>query len=245
MTLAFHQNYEAYTDKELVELAIPLGYGACNKQEAPTGRIPNEEGVAFLLYNRYEPLLHKLYLEIYGTQYDLYGDCLNDLFIYLRSGEPVWRKLINLEWRSSFGTWLGVTARHRFVEIKPILIGKCPNSLSIDGCSANLSPSGESEMASMQLPDNGLEEYEDKERKVILMEAISLLKDADQKFVMIKRLQGYNSKEIAVLLQKRWAKHGIVKYNARRQVVVPDAAYVDVRTQRAKENLQKIINKLM
>lgn len=233
--MVFHQNYEDYTDRELVELAI----------QPPIGKKPNEEGVAFLLYNRYDPLLHKLHLEIYGKQDDLYGDCLNDLFIYLKSGEPVWRKLISFEWRSSFGTWLGTTARHRFVEIKPTLIGKCPNTLSIDGGSANLSPSGEPERGSVQLPDNGIEEYEDKERKVILMEAISLLKDADQKFVMIKRLQGYSSKEISILLQKRWAKHGIVKYNNKKQVVVPDAAYVDVRTQRAKENLQKIINKLM
>ena len=233
--MAFHHNYEGYTDRELVELAIL----------PPIGKKPNEEGVAFLLNNRYDPLLHKIYLEIYGKQNDLYGDCLNDLFIYLKSGEPVWRKLISFEWRSAFGTWLGTTARHRFVEIKPILIGKCPNTLSIDGGSANLSPSGEPERGSVQLPDNGIEEYEDKERKVILMEAISLLKDADQKFVMIKRLQGYSSKEISILLQKRWAKHGIVKYNNKKQVVVPDAAYVDVRTQRAKENLQKIINKLM
>ena len=232
--MAFHQNYEDYTDRELVELAI----------QPPIGKKPNEEGVAFLLYNRYGPLLHKLYLEIYGKQDDMYGDCLNDLFIYLKSGEPVWRKLINLEWRSSFGTWLGITARHRFVEIKPILIGKCPNTLSIDGDTSTALSTGK-DINPVQLPDNGVEEYEDKERKVILMEAISLLKDADQKFVMIKRLQGYNSKEIAILLQKRWAKHGIVKYNNKKQVVVPDAAYVDVRTQRAKENLQKIINKLM
>ena len=210
----------------------------------PTGKKPNEEGVAFLLNNRYAPLLHKLYLEIYGKQHDLYGDCLNDLFIYLKSGEPVWRKLINLEWRSSFGTWLGVTARHRFVEIKPILIGKCPNTLSIDGDTSTALSTGK-DRNPVQLPDNGVEDYDEKERKVILMEAISLLKDADQKFVMIKRLQGYNSKEIAILLQKRWAKHGIVKYNNKKQIVVPDAAYVDVRTQRAKENLQKIINKLM
>ena len=232
--MAFHQNYEDYTDRELVELAI----------QPPIGKKPNEEGVAFLLYNRYDPLLHKLYLEIYGKQDDLYGDCLNDLFIYLKSGEPVWRKLINLEWRSSFGTWLGVTARHRFVEIKPILIGKCPNTLSIDGDTSTALSTGK-DRNPVQLPDNGVEDYDEKERKVILMEAISLLKDADQKFVMIKRLQGYNSKEIAILLQKRWAKHGIVKYNNKKQIVVPDAAYVDVRTQRAKENLQKIINKLM
>lgn len=223
MILDFHHNYEGYTDRELVEFVT----------QPPSDKKKNEEGVAFLLYNRYDPLLHKLYLEIYGKRHDLYGDCLDDLFIYLKSGEPVWRKLINLEWRSSFGTWLGITARHRFVEIKPVLIGKCPNSLSIDG---------EKEDKPIQLPDNGVEEYEDKERKVILMEAISMLKDVDQKFVMIKRLQGYNSKEIAILLQKRWAKHGIVKYNNKKQIVVPDAAYVDVRTQRAKDNLQKIIN---
>ena len=232
--MAFHHNYEGYTDRELVEFAIL----------PPIGKKPNEEGVAFLLNNRYAPLLHKLYLEIYGKQHDLYGDCLNDLFIYLKSGEPVWRKLINLEWRSSFGTWLGVTARHRFVEIKPILIGKCPNTLSIDGDTSTALSTGK-DRNPVQLPDNGVEDFDEKERKVILMEAISLLKDADQKFVVIKRLQGYNSKEIAILLQKRRAKHGIVKYNNKKQIVVPDAAYVDVRTQRAKENLQKIINKLM
>lgn len=226
MILEFQHNYEGYTDRELVELVTnPM-----------MGKRPNEEGVAFLLYKRYNPLLHKLYLEIYEKQYDLYGDCLGDLFAFLKRGKPEWRKLINLEWRSSFGTWLGVTARHRFVEIKPYLIGKCSNSLYING---------EKEDNPVQLSDDGVEEYEDKERKVILMEAISLLKDEDQKFVIIKRLQGYNSKEIAILLQKRWTKHSIVKYNNKKQVVVPDAAYIDVRTQRAKDNLQRIINKLM
>lgn len=234
MILEFKNNYEGYTDRELVELAT---------QSSPD-KNPEEEGVAFLLYKRYNPLLHKLYLEIYGNQYDLYGDCLGDLFAYLKSGDPVWRKLINLEWRSSFGTWLGVTAHHRFVEIKPYLIGKCPNSLSTEG-DTTMSPDTGNEEKPIQLPDNGVEEYEDKERKVILMEAISLLKDEDQKFVMIKRLRGYNSKEIAILLQKRWAKHGIVRYNNKKQVVVPDAAYVDVRTQRAKDNLLKILKTLM
>lgn len=228
-----------------MELVIPLSLDACNKHEALIDKKPNEEGVAYLLYKRYDPLLYKLYLEIYGKQHDLYGDCLNDLFAYLKNGEPAWRKLINLEWRCTFGTWLGITARHRFVEIKPYLIGKIPNALSLDGCFVNHTSSGKLGKDSIQLPDKGVEEYEDKERKVILLEAISLLKDTDQKFVMIKRLQGYDSKEIAILLQKRWAKHGIVKYNNKRQIVVPDAAYVDVRTQRAKENLQIIINKLM
>lgn len=226
MILEFKQNYEEYTDKELIEIAT-------NPQK---GKTPNEEGVAFLLYKRYSPLLHKLYSDIYERKDDFYGDCLADLFAYLKSGEPAWHKLINFEWRSSFGTWLKRTARFRFMEIKPHLIGKTNKTLSIDGGSEGFQ---------VQLPDGGIEDYEDRERKVILLEAISLLKDDDQRFVIIKRLQGNNSKEIAILLQKRWAKHGIVKYNNKKQPVVPDAAYVDVRTQRAKDNLQKIINNLM
>lgn len=226
MTLYFRQQYDALTDRELVELVtLP-----------PSGENANEEAVAYLIYKRYDPLLHSIYQSVYDSKYDVYGDCLGDLFEYLKSGEPSWRKLKNLEWRSSFGTWLRVTARNRFVEIKPYLIGKIQNTLSKDDDTAN---------NQFQIPDRGVEEYEDKELKVILMEAISLLKDDDQKFVMIKRLQGYNSKEIAILMQKRWAKHGIVKYNNKKQVVVPDAAYVDVRTQRAKDNLQIIMKSLM
>lgn len=226
MTFQFRHNYDDYTDRELVDIAI-------RPQE---GKKPNEEGIAFLLYKRYDPLLHNLYLDIYDKKHKLYGDCVDDLFEYLRSGEPAWRKLINLEWRSSFGTWLRVTARNRFIEIKPVLIGKLTGTLSIDDTTKE-NP--------VQLPDGGVEDYEEKERKVQLMEAISLLKDEDQKFVIIKRLKGYNSKEIAVLLQKRWEKHGIVKYNNKKRVVIPDAAYVDVRTQRAKDNLEIIMKKLM
>lgn len=226
MTFQFRHNYDDYTDRELVDIAI-------RPQE---GKKPNEEGIAFLLYKRYDPLLHTLYFDIYEKRRDLYGDCVDDLFEYLKSGNPTWRKLINMEWRSSFGTWLRITARNRFIEIKPTLIGKLPKPLSIDDTTRE-NP--------VQLPEGGVEDYEDKERKVLLMEAISLLKDEDQKFVIIKRLKGYNSKEIAVLLQKRWKKHGIVKYNNKKQLVIPDAAYVDVRTQRAKDNLEIIMKKLM
>lgn len=226
MILEFKNNYEGFTDRELVELVT----------HPQSGKKPNEESVAYLLYKRYDPLLHKLYFALISKNNDLYGDCLSDLFEYLKSGEPAWRKLTNFEWRSSFGCWLGRIARNRFIEIKPLLIGKQEKIIYIDG-STKENP--------VQLPDEGLTEYEDKERKVVLMEAISLLKDDDQKFVMIKRIQGYNSKEIALLMQKRWAKHGIVKYNNKKQVVIPDAAYVDVRTQRAKNNLEIIIKNLI
>ena len=223
MGLVFLNNYAELNDKEIVNKIINKPY--------------NEEAAAYLIYNRYDPLLHKLYREIYDKDPSWYEDCLGDLFGFLKGKERDWNKLRTFQWRSKFGAWLSSTARHRFIEIKPYLIGKIENSLSIDDTDGDKAP--------VQLPENGGEEYERLERKILLMEAVGMLKDPDQKFVILKRLQGYNSKEIAELMKKSWAKHGIKKYDNKGNLVVPTSGYVDVRTQRAKENLKEIIVKLL
>ena len=46
-------------------------------------------------------------------------------------------------------------------------------------------------------------------------------------------------------MKKSWAKHGIKKYDNKGNVVIPTSGYVDVRNQRAKENLKEIIVKLL
>lgn len=216
------------TDQQLVEKVTKV----------PIGESLNEEAIAFLLYNRYTPLLSKLYCYVFQKYQGFYDDCLGDLFIYLKGRDCNWDKLRNFEWRSSFGAWLKPIALHRFEKIKPNLIDKTPYAISI-----STGGDDEDDSPRLQLPELSPEEYERNERKVMLLEAISMLKNDDQKFVILKHLQGYNSKEIAELLQKRWDKYGIVKYNNKKQVVVPDAAYVDVRTQRARKNLKKIITK--
>lgn len=223
MGLVFLNNYSELNDKEIVNKIINKPY--------------NEEAAAYLIYNRYDPLLHKLYREIYDKDPSWYEDCLGDLFGFLKGKERDWNKLRTFQWRSKFGAWLSSTARHRFIEIKPYLIGKIENPLSIDDTDGDKAP--------VQLPENGGEEYERLERKILLMEAVGMLKDPDQKFVILKRLQGYNSKEIAELMKKSWAKHGIKKYDNKGNLVVPTSGYVDVRTQRAKENLKEIIVKLL
>lgn len=223
MGLVFLNNYAELNDKEIVNKIINKPY--------------NEEAAAYLIYNRYDPLLHKLYREIYDKDPSWYEDCLGDLFGFLKGKERDWNKLRTFQWRSKFGAWLSSTARHRFIEIKPYLIGKIENPLSIDDTDGDMTP--------VQLPENGGEEYERLERKILLMEAVGMLKDPDQKFVILKRLQGYNSKEIAELMKKSWAKHGIKKYDNKGNLVVPTSGYVDVRTQRAKENLKEIIVKLL
>lgn len=212
--------YTELTDKELVGkiLAVPH----------------NEEAAAFLLYDRYDPLLHSIYNALTRERF-WYDDCVDELFIHLKCKDGTWRTLAGFEWRSTLGCWLKGVAKHKFLEVLPKLIDNGGSNLSLDANDDN------PEKPSIQLPDGGEEDYERRQRKVMLLEAIGQLKDDDQRFVILKRLEGYNSNEIAILLQKRWQKHDIVKYNNKGQLVVPDAAYVNVRTQRAKDNLRVLI----
>ena len=125
MGLVFLNNYVELNDKELVNKIINKPY--------------NEEAAAYLIYNRYDPLLHKLYREIYDKDPSWYEDCLGDLFEFLKGKEGDWNKLRAIEWRSNFGPWLSRTAKHRFLEIKPYLIGKIENSaLKISFLSLNI-----------------------------------------------------------------------------------------------------------
>lgn len=220
MDLTQRITYKELPDKQVVELILALPH--------------NEEAAAFLLYDRYDPLLHKVYRNLTEETF-WYDDCVDELFIHLKCKDGTWRTLASFEWRSSLGSWLKGVAKHKFLEVLPKLIENGGLNLSLD---AN---DDDPEKPSIQLPDGGEEDYERRLRKVMLMEAIGQLKDDDQRFVILKRLEGYDSNEIALLMQKRWQKHDIVKYNNKGQRVVPDAAYVDVRTQRAKENLRILI----
>lgn len=222
MELTLRNDYNKLTDKEVVDKIITKPY--------------NEEAAAYLIYNRYDPLLGKLYRKVFDNDSSWYEDCLGDLFDFLKGKNQDWNKLRTFEWRSRFSSWLGKTAKNRFLEIKPYLIGKIKNTISIDDDSENA--------GSIQIPDRGGEEYERNQKKVLLMEAIGLLEDTDQRFVILKRLQGYNSAEIAELMKKSWEKHNIKKYDNKGNLVVPSSGYVDVRAQRAKENLKAIIKKL-
>ena len=218
MEFQYRFNYNDLSDKQIVDKILAQPH--------------NEEAAAYLLHNRYDPLLQKVYKRLTedGSWFD---DCVDELFMHLKGKDSTWHTLASFEWRSSFGSWLKGVAKNKFLEVLPKLIENGGFNVSID-CD-------DPEKPKVQVPDGGEESFERRQRKVVLMEAIGQLKDDDQRFVILKRLQGYNSKEIAILLQKKWQKHGIKKYNNKKELVVPDAAYVDVRTQRAKENLKKII----
>lgn len=191
MESRFPTKYSKQSDKELVDRIIDVPH--------------DDEAAAYLLQTRYAPLFRKIYHRVFNNDQSLYEDCIQDLFIYLKGKDLNWNKFRTFEWKSSLGAWLDRIAFNRFRERKQFLIGKPEKTIYIDDDHKN--------GIKVLLQDMGEQEYEKHEMHVLLMEAVGMLKDPDQKFVVIKRLQGYNSKDIALLLQKRWEKHSIVKYN--------------------------------
>ena len=211
MNLPLDGKYANLSDREIIDSIITKPH--------------NEEAAVYLLYERYTPKFKKLCFDIYRT-YDVYFDCVDDLFIFLKGSNLNWDKLRSFEWRSKFSTWIGKTASRRFLEIKPLLIGKFGDTLSMDECTSC---------------EKDEESFERRMRKVILMEAIMQLEDEDQKFVILKTLEGYDSSEIAILMANKWHNEGIVRYDNKGNAVVPSAGYVDVRRQRAKAELKRIL----
>lgn len=193
----------------------------------------NEEGMVFLLYNRYNPMLRKVYKEL-TTDRRWYDDCVSELFIHLKGKDCTWHNLESFAWQSTLGCWLRRVAKNKFIDILPKLIDKVGSKVYIDD--------EDSEKSKVQLPDDSEEDYDRRLRKVLLMEAIGKLKDDDEKFVIIKRLEGYKSKEIAVLLDKKWKKHNIVKYNNDGQIVIANDEYVDSKAQKARKHLKELMN---
>lgn len=192
----------------------------------------DEEAAAYLLHNRYAPLLRSLYRRI-TTDDTWYDDCVDELFILLKGKDCSWHILANFGWRSTFGYWLREVAWNKFCEVLPKLIENDGKNVSID----NDNP----EKPKVQL-DDGEENFERRQRKVMLLEAIGHLKDEDQRFAILKRLEGYKSKEIAEMLKIKWKKLGIVKYNNDNEVIIPDEGYINVHVQRAKKELKIIMS---
>lgn len=220
MQIPARYKYGKMSDRELVEAVIMEPY--------------DEHAAVYLLFERYRPKFTKLYKTIYQDM-SWYDDCMHDLFAYLKGRGQDWQSFRTFQWRSHFSTWIGQVAYNRFQEIKPYLIGKLEFPLSIDSNPYELP---------LQLADEGLEDYERRERKVLLLEAIGQLKDPDQKFVMLKTLQGYNSREIAAMLSEKWQMVGTRRSDKQGRPLIPTAGYVDVRRQRAKEQLKKILFEL-
>lgn len=218
MEIRYRLDYEKLSDRQVVDRILADPH--------------DEEAAVYMLYYRYKPLLLKLYSNL-TTGDDWYDDCVDELFMLLKGKDNSWNTLASFQWNSTFGYWLGRVASNKFIAVLRKVIGKGGSNISIDS-----NPTG---VFTLQSPDDEEDIIELRFRKILLLEAIGMLKNDTQRFVALKRLQEYSSREIAVLLKMQWQKHGTVVLNNNNEPVEPDEDYVNLQFQRAKRELKKII----
>lgn len=200
--------YINLSDKEIVDKIIAEPY--------------DEEAAVYLIYDRYEPLCKSICIKTLGGVEAL--DQLQcELFMLLKSKKQNWQPLRSFQWRSSFGRWLSISAYNLSLELRKVLIENDGKNISIDkGWQED-----DEKPRSIDIPVDEEEQHERRYRIILLQEAINMLDNIDQKFVVMNRLHGYSSKEVAAMLQTYWDKNNIVRYNNRKQVVVPNSGYID------------------
>ncbi len=176
----------------------------------------DEDAMLYLMYEKYYDDLRFYAWKYYGN-FDYLEDLVNYLYLQFKGKEGDWQPLRNFQWRCSFRTWFSSVASHLFLEKKSDL------------------------MAYDDLEDQAPEQ--ENEKSVMLMEALSRLKNEDYRFVLIKELEGYNHKEIALMLaEKREKENKNHTYNGK--TVVPNAQYVDMVKSRAVKELKAVVKQV-
>lgn len=225
MELTFIHRYEGLSDKEIVERIITDPY--------------DEEAATYLIYNRYEPLCKTICMTTLNGVHNL--DALqSELFMLLKGKRQDWHVLRSFQWRSQLSTWLKITAYNLSLDLRKSLIEN-------NGYNTSLDKRWDDEDLNHHVVDIPFSEEKRIERRydmMVLNEAIHLLDNTDQRFVLIKRLQGYSSKEVAMTLHEYWKENGIVRYNSKKQVVIPDSGYIDNLFKRGYDKVKAIYKSL-
>lgn len=208
MYLFLNDKYETLDDHEIVDLIIHAPY--------------DEDAAIFLIYQRYAPLCKAICMSVFNGLEHL-DELQSELFMHLKGSQRDWQPLKFFQWRSKLSTWLKIIIYNLSLDLRKQLIEN-------DGKNTSLDVGWEDEHVERRIPDIPI--FEDKaiERRydlVVLNEIIHSLENPDQSFVVIKRLQGYSSKEVAIMLKEYWDKRGIIRYNRQKKVVVPDSGYID------------------
>ena len=219
MQIAYHQQYKALDDRQIIDLVLSDG---------------NEEAMLFLIFERYLPLLKKLCTRYYGDLYYL-EQLQVELLILLKAND--WHPVRGFGWRSSFGTWLGTVAGNLFIKKMPELIG-------IDKFPVSIGENGEDGEVNIPEPEPP---HENDMHMTLLIEAIQQLEDKDQRFILLREFDGYTPKEIARQLEAYRRKENRLKtkkVNGQIEEIIPSAEYVHMLKGRAKDNIRVIISEL-
>lgn len=221
MELKSMDKYGHLSDREIVDRIITEPY--------------DEQAAVYLIYSRYRPLCISICLKALGDGSRL-DQLQSELFILLKGRNLDWQPMRTFQWRSTLGRWLSITAYNLALGLRKELIENNGKNISIDnGWSLE-----DEKPKTLEIPVDDESRRERRYRTLLLHEAICTLENPDQQFVVIKRLQGYSSKEVALMLQNYWKRNNIVRYNNRKEVVVPDGAYIDNLFKRGYDKTRKI-----
>lgn len=208
MDLKFKDKYKNLSDKDIVDMIVAEPH--------------NEDAATYLIYDRYEPLCISICQKTLGGVGRL-DELQSELFMLLKGKNQDWHALRSFGWRSTLGRWLSITAYNLSLELRGELIENNGKNTSIDKGWAD----DEGETHTIDIPVDEERQRERRSNMLVLNEAIHMLDNPDQRFVVIQRLQGYSSKEVAERLQAFWNENGTVRYNNKRQIVKPDSGYID------------------
>lgn len=225
MKLTFKQDYNKLSDREIVDRII--------------GEPSDEEAAVYLIYDRYEPLCISIYQKTLDGVCRLY-DLQSELFLLFKGKNMDWHALKAFGWRSSFGRWLSITAYNLSLELRRQLLENNGVNTSLDkGWSKD-----DEHPRTIEIPVDEEKEQERRYDMMVLNEAIEMLENPDQRFVVIQRLKGYSSKDVARQLQEHWEANGITRYNNKKQAVVPDSGYIDNLFKRGYDKVAEIYKTL-
>lgn len=217
--------YAKLSDKEIVERIITEPY--------------DEDAAVYLIYDRYLPLCTAVCKRIFNNT-ECLDELQSELFMLLKGRRCDWHPLRSFQWRSSFGCWLKIVVFNLSLGLRGQLIENEGRNISLNGSVEN--EGGNS--SDMDIPVDEEAEREHRYRMVLLQEAINSLENPDQRFVLVRRLMGYSSKEVAVQLQEYWHRQNIVRCNNKGQIVVPDSGYIDNLFKRGYDKVRIIYKNL-
>lgn len=185
------------------------------------------EALIYMLYDRYYKDA-RFYAYRYYKSFDYMEDLMEELTLHMMGKHGDYSTLASYQGKSSFRTWISRVISNLFLKKMDELIGFGKNSVSNGDDIINRMP-----------------EFDTKDTRMVkLLEAIARLTDPDQKFVLIKELEGYKPYEIARMMQVKWHQENIVKYDNKHQVVVPSAPYVYNIKSRALVEVKRIMKTL-
>lgn len=207
MPMGKNDIYESYSDRDLIDATLS----------------GNEEAAIYLIYNRYYGDIRYLCFS-YCKSHWYVDDVCQEVFLALKGKNGDWRTLATWTGLSTFRTWLNSVVCHWLQKNRDYLIGLREKKLYSE---KEDDPDPVEQVAAVQ-PTS-----EDAMLKVMLLEAINGLSNADQRLVILKELQGYSHEEIADILNQVRRQENRIKLDKAGNEILANAAAVDVLKQRA------------